>query len=64
MTAIQPKRKSVAISQMALAARLNVTQGAISQWEKGATKPSTGNLILMAEIFGCTIDELIDRKES
>lgn len=64
MTAIETKRKSVGMSQMALAARLNVTQSAISQWEKGATKPSTGNLIRMSEIFGCTIDELIDRKES
>lgn len=64
MTAIEAMRKSVGMSQVALAARLNVTQGAVSQWEQGLTKPSIDNLIRMAMVFDCTIDELVDRKES
>lgn len=64
MTAIEAMRKSVGMSQVALAARLNVTQGAVSQWEQGLTKPSIDNLIRMAVVFDCTIDELVDRKES
>ena len=52
-------RKSVGYSQVQLAKRLNVTQSAISQWEKGLTRPDTDMLARIALEFGVTIDDLM-----
>ena len=55
---IEMLRKKANISQEEIAKRLNVTQGAISQWEKGITRPTADKLPELAKILGCTIDEL------
>lgn len=56
---IDKKRKECKMTQKELAAKLNVTQGAISQWEQGLVEPSLKYIVLMAKIFGCTVDELV-----
>ena len=56
---IEKKRKEKGLLQSDLARELGVTQGAISQWEKGMTEPSIKYLVKMAQIFGCTVDELL-----
>jgi len=63
MFTIRVYRKSLGLTQQKLAGRLNVTQGLISQWERGGTLPSTNKLLELARIFGCTIDELFGRPE-
>lgn len=56
---IKNKRECLGLTQMELAQRIGVTQGAVTQWETGATKPSTDTLMKIAEVFGCTVDELL-----
>lgn len=48
---------------MALAEMLKVSQGAISQWESGTTKPSLKHLLMLSSIFSCSINELFEKRE-
>ena len=61
MTTLKKIRKLHHISQIELAQEIGVTQGAVSQWEVGAAKPTLENLIAIAKFFGCKVDDLIDK---
>lgn len=52
-------RKAAGLTQAKAAELLGVTDATISQWENGETKPKTSRLAKVAEIYGCTIDELL-----
>ena len=52
-------RKSIGCSQEKLAALLRVSPQAISKWENGHSLPETGTLPVLAQIFGCGIDDII-----
>ena len=56
---IRTKRVAEKLTQAELAKRLGVYQGAVSQWESGMTNPKLDKLKAMAELFGCTLDELL-----
>jgi transcriptional regulator with XRE-family HTH domain/tetrahydromethanopterin S-methyltransferase subunit G len=56
---ISSLRKSIGCSQEKLAELLNVTPQAISKWENGHSLPETSSLPILAQIFGCTIDDFI-----
>ena len=47
------------ITQAELAGKLNVSVGAISQWETGITHPAVTKLKPLAEALGTTVDELL-----
>ena len=47
------------ITQAQIAEKLGITQGAVSQWEVGATNPSIGTISKLSEILNCTVDELL-----
>lgn len=51
-------RKKINMTQKELAHKLGVTQGAVSQWEKGIANPKVDKLPLLARILGCSIDDL------
>ena len=59
---ISVAREKRGITQAELADSLCVTQGAISQWETGRSFPRAELLPKLADILGCTVDELL-RKE-
>ena len=43
---------------------LNVSDAAVYLWETGETRPKLDNLMKLAALYGCTIDDLIfDDKE-
>ena len=58
MNAISRLRKKQGLSQVQLAEKLNITQGAVSQWEMGLSKPKSEILPELAKALNCTIDEL------
>jgi transcriptional regulator with XRE-family HTH domain len=62
-TMITRMRKRVGLSQVQLAKRMGVTQGAISQWESGQAKPRTDLLFKLADVLGCSVDELLKPKK-
>ncbi len=52
-------RKKEGISQEQLAERIGVTRQAITKWETGKGLPDIENMVIIAEIFKMTIDELL-----
>ena len=47
------------LTQQQLADLMDVTRQAVTRCESGTVEPSTENLILLAQIFDCSVDELI-----
>ena len=62
MNAISRLRKKQGLSQVQLAEKLNITQGAVSQWEMGLSKPKSEILPELAKVLNCTIDELFKKR--
>lgn len=58
MKAIKFWRLACGMKQVDLAERVGVTQKAVSYWETDRSDPKCSILPKLAEIFGCTIDEL------
>lgn len=54
-------RKEKNISQEKIAKKINTTQSTISDYERGKTEPDLATLEKIANILGCTTDELIGR---
>ena len=57
-------RKNADMTQSELAERLNVTRQAVSKYEIGDSFPDVSILVLIAETFGISVDELICATES
>lgn len=56
-------RKERGIKQVDFARMLHVTQGAVSQWENGRTRPDTAQLIAIAALFGVSVETLTGAPE-
>ncbi|MBR6861225.1 MAG: helix-turn-helix transcriptional regulator [Acidaminococcaceae bacterium] len=56
---IREKRMEKGMSQMELAERLGVTQGAVMKWETGRCLPALDRAVEIAETFDCSVDDLI-----
>jgi transcriptional regulator with XRE-family HTH domain len=54
------KRKNADMTQSGLAEKLDLTRQAVSKYETGDSFPDISILIKIAEIFGITLDELIN----
>lgn len=61
MTSLKRARKARGLTQVELAEYIGVTQGAVHQWESGKSKPTIENLMKMAKLFDCQVDDLIDK---
>ena len=53
-------RKANGFSQEELAEKIGVSRQAISKWERSESSPDTDNLIALANLYGITIDELLN----
>ena len=56
-------RQSKGLSQAQLAAKIGVTNKAVSKWETGTSKPTTDTLIKLAALFSVDVNELLLCKE-
>lgn len=63
MIAIKKLREQKGITQMQLAVALKVSRGSVAMWETGRAYPRAEMLPAIAQLLGCTIDELYDEKE-
>lgn len=57
-------RRKKGMTQQELADELGVTNKAVSNWETGETFPETKQLIPLADIFGVSVDDLLQGRES
>lgn len=51
-------RKSADMTQSELADKLNITRQAVSNYERGDSFPDVSILVLIADIFGISLDML------
>ena len=63
MSSLKSMRKAAGISQAEIAARLNVKQNTVSNWETGRRNPSYKQLKAMAAAYNCTVDDLLKDEE-
>lgn len=59
MDELRRMREAAGLSQIQLALRMGVSQGTIARWERGGRTPQAANLIKLAQILGCGVDELL-----
>lgn len=52
-------RKQHGYSQEELAQELGISRQAISKWERAESSPDTDNLILLAKLYGISLDEML-----
>lgn len=58
-TFIATLRKENNMTQVELAQKLQVTDKAVSKWERGASDPSTTNLMALAKLYGVAAEDLL-----
>ena len=59
---IKAMRDRMGMSQRDLAARLGLSPGAVALWELGRNNPTMENLLALADVLDCTLDELFGRE--
>lgn len=52
-------RKANNYSQEVLAEKLGISRQAVSKWERAEASPDTDNLIMLARLYGVSLDELL-----
>lgn len=57
---IKKLRQANHIKQSEMAKLLRVNQSTISQWETNRTEPSIDQIKIMAKLFRCTTDKLLN----
>ena len=62
MNRIRELRESFKIRQIDLAKKLNISQGTLSNWERGVHDPSSEDLGILAEFFHVSTDYLLGRE--
>lgn len=60
---IRELRKEKKVSQIKMAMDLNMSQNTISRYETGQREPGIAELILIADYFNVSIDELVGRND-
>lgn len=60
---IAEHRKKVNLTQMQLAEKLNITDKAISKWERGITMPDVSIMLELCDILGISVNELLSGKK-
>lgn len=56
---IAERRKNVNLTQMQLAEKLNITDRAVSKWERGKAMPDSSIMLELCEIFQITVNDLL-----
>lgn len=56
-------RKQHSMTQAQLAEKMNVTDKAVSKWERDISCPDINTLPRLAELFGITVDQLMQSKD-
>lgn len=60
---LREHRTRCKMTQEFVAESLGVSCQAVSKWESGASDPSTANLLALAELYGVSVQELLENQE-
>ena len=61
---IKKYRKACGMNQITFAERMSVSQSTVASWESGSRTPDINAIMVMADMFGTTTDELLCRSSS
>lgn len=61
---LQKLRKEKGYSQEELADALGISRQAVSKWERAESSPDTDNLILLARLYGMSLDDILTTSET
>jgi len=61
MNRVKELREREGIRQLDLAKKLNISQGTLSNWERGIHDPDNNSLIQLSEIFNASTDYLLGK---
>lgn len=56
---IKDLRKAAGLTVDSLSRRLGVTPVSVHKWQRGINLPSVDNLVILANIYGCQIDDIL-----
>lgn len=56
---IADRRKTAGLTQMQLAEKLNITDRAVSKWERGKTMPDSSIMLELCHILNITVNDLL-----
>lgn len=59
MKGLKQKREELAVTQEWVALKLGVKRNTVCQWESGARFPKKDKLVQLAQLFSCSIEELL-----
>jgi len=59
---ISSRRKELGMTQKDLAEKLNITDKAVSKWERGIACPDTATIPKLAQVLGISLEELMTAK--
>ena len=59
---IKKYRELAGITPAELARIMGVDQAAVTRWERGLVLPRAAKIPTLADLFGCTIDQLYGRE--
>lgn len=60
---IRSRRVLAGMLQDELAERLGVNKTSVGNWERGQVSPSIKSVVDMADLFSCSVDELVGRDD-
>lgn len=63
MKKIELERRKADLTQQQLAELVGVTPSAVSLWERGATIPRGDRLVIVADVLGVKVEDLIGDAE-
>ncbi len=63
MKKIELERRKADLTQQQLAELVGVTSGAVSKWEQGVTIPRSDRLVIVADVLGVKVEDLIGDAE-
>ena len=59
---IRQIRKDAKLTQEQMAAKLNVSRQAVSNWENNKNLPDLEMIITISRLFGLSLDQLMERR--
>ena len=59
---LKRRRKEHRLTQEEVASKLGISRQSISKWENGNSYPDIDNLILLSELYGVSVDNLLRAK--
>lgn len=61
MNAIKQYREAAGLKQAELAEKIGISTVTLSRYENDGREPRATDLLKMAELFGCSVDELLGK---